>query len=201
LARSLPETGNRWPVNERDTGAFHCQFGSRRFAGEIMMSHRKLVVLLGCLALVPLAGLADDGPGRPGRGERWAALDTDGDGAVSQAEAQAGSPRMAEHFAGFDADGNGLVTRQEVQAVRERFHEEMRARGEEHFQSTDRNGDGSIDLAEAQQGMPHAAEHFSEIDADGNGLLTREELRTAMHAHRGSHRRDGDRPAGTPPGQ
>ena len=165
------------------------------------MGHRKIVVLLGCMALLPLAGLAGDRPDRPGGGERWAALDTDGDGAVSQSEAQAGAPRMAEHFADLDADGDGRITRDEMRAAHAKFREDMRARGEERYQSADKNGDGSIDLAEAQQGMPRAAEHFNEIDADGNGLLSREELQTAMHAHRGSRKPDGERPPPPPAGQ
>jgi Ca2+-binding EF-hand superfamily protein len=135
------------------------------------------------MALLPLAGMAGEERGPPpGAAERWAALDTDGDGAVSQAEAQAGAPRMAENFGRLDADGDGRVTREEMHAVRSKTREEHRARAEEHYRSADTNGDGSIDLAEAQNGMPRAAEHFGKIDADGNGLLTREEMRGAMRA-------------------
>ncbi len=152
------------------------------------MINQRLVVLLGCMALIPLAVQAGD---RPDRGERWAALDTDGDSAVSQAEAQAGAPRMAEHFAKLDTDGDGRVTAQEMQAARARQHEAMQARGEERYRSADSNGDGSIDLAEAQTRMPRAADRFVDIDADGNGLLTREELRSAMRAHHGEHQYGG----------
>jgi hypothetical protein len=157
------------------------------------MRHRRLVVLLGCMALAPLAVLAGDSPERGGRGEHWAAMDTDGDGTISKAEADAGAPRMAEHFAGIDADSDGHVTKDEMHAARARFHEGMQARGEERFRSADTNGDGSIDLAEAQQGMPRAAEHFGELDADSNGLLTHEELRAGMHKHRGERRSDASR--------
>jgi hypothetical protein len=155
------------------------------------MRHRRLVVLLGCMALAPLAVLAGDSPERGGRGEHWAAMDTDGDGTISKAEADAGAPRMAEHFAGIDADSDGHVTKDEMHAARARFHEGMQARGEERFRSADTNGDGSIDRAEAQQGMPRAAEHFGELDADSNGLLTHEELRAGMHKHHGERAREG----------
>jgi hypothetical protein len=155
------------------------------------MRHRRLVVLLGCMALAPLAVLAGDSPERGGRGEHWAAMDTDGDGTISKAEADAGAPRMAERFAEIDADSDGHVTKDEMHAARARFHEGMQARGEERFRSADTNGDGSIDLAEAQQGMPRAAEHFGELDADSNGLLTHEELRAGMHKHRGERAREG----------
>jgi hypothetical protein len=155
------------------------------------MRHCRLVVLLGCMALAPLAVLAGDSPERGGRGEHWAAMDTDGDGTISKAEADAGAPRMAERFAEIDADSDGHVTKDEMHAARARFHEGMQARGEERFRSADTNGDGSIDLAEAQQGMPRAAEHFGELDADSNGLLTHEELRAGMHKHRGERAREG----------
>lgn len=155
------------------------------------MKHRELVVLLGCMALAPLAVLAGDSPERPGRGEHWAAMDTDGDGTISKAEADSGAPRMAERFAEIDANSDGHVTKDEMHAARARFHEGMQAHGQERFRSADTNGDGSIDLAEAQQGMPRAAERFSELDADSNGFLTHEELGAGMHKHHGERAREG----------
>jgi hypothetical protein len=155
------------------------------------MRNRKLVVLLGCMALAPLSAMAaDTSPAtppaaQPGPGGHFAAMDTNGDGAISKAEAEAGSPRLAKRFAEIDANGDGLITREEMQAARARHHQEMQARGEERFKSTDTNGDGKIDLAEAQKGMPRAAEHFKEIDTNGDGSLTHEELRAYMQAHRG----------------
>lgn len=157
------------------------------------MTRAKLIVLLSCMALTPLAAQAEDAPDdRQGRGdERRAALDTDGDGAISQAEAQAGAPRLAERFGELDADGDGRLTKEEMQAARSRNRGEMKAEADERYRSADANGDGSIDLNEAQIHMPRAAEHFGEIDADTNGLLTREEMRSAMQAHRGQRQSDG----------
>jgi hypothetical protein len=152
------------------------------------MKHRKLVVLLGCMTLAPLVAVAGEGPDGQARGAHWAELDTDGNGTISLAEAQAGAPRLAERFDGLDADGDGQLTREEMQAGRGKFHQDRRARGEERFSSADANGDGSIDLAEARAGMPRAAEHFAEIDRDGNGLLTHDELRSAMQAQHAEHR-------------
>lgn len=162
------------------------------------MSHRPLIALLGCMALAPLAAMAEEtasapvGP-PPGAAERWAAHDTDGDGAISLAEAQANAPRLAENFAKFDTDGDGKITRAEMHTIRSASREERQARAEERYRSADTNGDGAIDLAEAQAGMPRAAQNFGDIDADGNGQLTREEMRTYMHAHRGEgmHRGQG----------
>jgi Ca2+-binding EF-hand superfamily protein len=50
--------------------------------------------------------------------ERWKAADTDGDGAISRAEAEASMPRMAEGFKSFDADGDGKVSRDEMHNFR-----------------------------------------------------------------------------------
>ena len=78
------------------------------------MSTRTTLLLLGCLAMAPLAMAADEDhgppPGTPEQGlgpppgalERWAAHDTDGDGAISLAEAQAGAPGLAQNFTKFD---------------------------------------------------------------------------------------------------
>lgn len=154
------------------------------------MSHRHLIALLGCMALAPLAAGADEpvppppGP-PPGAAERWAAHDTDGDGAISLAEAQANAPRLAQDFAKFDTDGDGRITRAEMHNIRSATREERQAQAEERYKAADTNGDGTIDLDEAKAGMPRAAQNFGAIDADGNGQLTREEMRTYMHAHRG----------------
>lgn len=156
------------------------------------MSVRKTIVLLGWLVLAPLAGAVDEGRGPPpGAAERWAAHDTDGDGAISLAEAQAGAPRLAANFARFDTDQDGRVTREEMHAVRAATREERRAEAEERYRSADTNGDGTISAEEAQAGMPRAAKHFGAIDADGDGQLTREEMRTAMRSHRAERRHEG----------
>jgi len=158
------------------------------------MEYPRIAVLLGCLALVPATALAADEPARAAPGERWAALDTDGDGAVSLAEAEAGAPGFARNFGRFDADSDGRVTREEMHNAREAGRAQAQARAEERWQAADTNGDGSIDLAEAQTGMPRAAQNFGRIDADNNGLLSRDEMRGAMrerHAQRQGQRGPG----------
>lgn len=149
------------------------------------MRNRKLIAVLGCMALVPLAAGAQDVQGPPpGANERWAAHDTDGDGAISLAEAEAGAPGIARNFARFDADGDGLVTRAEMHTVRSAEREQRQAQAEERYRKADTNGDGVIDPGEAQAGMPKVAERFGQIDSDASGTLTREELRSAMRVHR-----------------
>lgn len=55
------------------------------------------------------------------RGQRAAAffkkVDTDGDGRISRAEAQAGAPRLAEHFDDIDANKDGFITMDEMKAA------------------------------------------------------------------------------------
>ncbi|MBS7456476.1 EF-hand domain-containing protein [Coralloluteibacterium stylophorae] len=58
--------------------------------------------------------------------ERMAAADTDGDGAYSRAEVEAGFPRMAEHFDQADTDGDGLLTREELRALAQAAGRRMR---------------------------------------------------------------------------
>ena len=50
--------------------------------------------------------------------ERWKAADTDGDGALSRAEAEASMPHMAQRFETFDADRDGKVSRAEMHNFR-----------------------------------------------------------------------------------
>jgi EF hand domain-containing protein len=46
-------------------------------------------------------------------------LDTDGDGRISKAEAQA-APRLAEHFDDIDANKDGFITTDEMKAAHQR---------------------------------------------------------------------------------
>ena len=50
--------------------------------------------------------------------ERWKAADTDGDGAVSRAEAEVSMPEIAKRFEKFDANGDGKIGRDEMHNFR-----------------------------------------------------------------------------------
>ena len=52
--------------------------------------------------------------------ERFAAADTNHDGQLTLAEAQAGMPRVAANFSKIDADGSGTVTLAEIEAMANR---------------------------------------------------------------------------------
>jgi len=51
------------------------------------------------------------------RAEHWKRLDTDGDGKISKAEAQANAPRLFEHFAEIDTNGDGFLSPGELKAA------------------------------------------------------------------------------------
>lgn len=52
--------------------------------------------------------------------ERFAAADTNHDGQLTLAEAEAGMPRVAANFNKIDADQSGMVTLAEIQALADR---------------------------------------------------------------------------------
>jgi Ca2+-binding EF-hand superfamily protein len=52
--------------------------------------------------------------------ERFAAADTNHDGQLTLAEAEAGMPRVAANFSKIDADQSGTVTLAEIQALADR---------------------------------------------------------------------------------
>jgi Ca2+-binding EF-hand superfamily protein len=112
--------------------------------------------------------------------ERWKASDTDGDGSLSLAEAKASSSWVGDRFDKLDTNADGQLTREEMHAARKHGHEQARADRVERFKAADANGDGGIDLAEAQTGLPKLAEKFSAVDADNDGKVTPAELK-ALH--------------------
>ena len=110
--------------------------------------------------------------------------DTDGDGRVSRAEAEAaGSKRSTDWFDKLDLNKDGYVTQEETRQARETRRGEMREAFDEHFKAADANSDGQLSLDEVQTNMPKLAERFSTIDQDKNGLLSKEEIRNGGPHH------------------
>ncbi|MBY4898988.1 EF-hand domain-containing protein [Cupriavidus sp. AU9028] len=125
-------------------------------------------------------------------------VDTDRDGAVSKAEADA-------IFARIDANKDGKLDREEMRAYQKAQHEQHRAQMRERFEASykaaDKNGDGALTREEAQSGMPGLAKRFDRVDADKDGKVTRDEIGNAMRqAHAKRHGERGQRGNnGTPP--
>lgn len=118
-------------------------------------------------------------------------LDSDGDGMITRAEAEANAPRLVNHFDAIDADKDGFLSRDELQAHAKERGEHRLHRADEAFGKADANGDGQLSQEEVDKGMPMVGRRFSSIDANGDGAVTREEFRAHMHEHRKHH--DGEK--------
>ena len=133
----------------------------------------KAALVLAAL-LVPVALSAHE-PGEEA-GHHFDNVDSNHDGAISRAEADAKSPRLAKKFDALDTDKNGSLSREELKQHAEGMREEMHDRMEEKFKSADANGDGQLSAEEAK-GMPRLANDFAAVDANHDGLVSRDELR------------------------
>ena len=139
-------------------------------------------------------------------------MDTDGDGRISKAEAQAAAARYAERFDAMDANKDGYLDRSDMQA-------RMAERRAAFFASADANKDGRLSRDEfaahrnaqsatrqqamqqrakaAGRAMPTEAERaqrmaaaFDRIDANKDGSISQVEL-DAFKPMRGQGKREG----------
>lgn len=155
--------------------------------------------------------VADDEAGpadgeKRGRGGKFAKLDADKDGTISQAEAQA-HPKFAERFAELDADKDGKLTREEMHAMKGKFgkhgkHGDKRGdwgnktpaeRAAHKLEKYDSNGDKVLTRDEVEGSK--FADKFVEVDTDKDGKLTLEEITAAKAKHqdrRGGPGHDGE---------
>ncbi len=148
------------------------------------------------LAAVGTALVGADGARAQGRAPFG---DTDGDGLVTRAEAEAALDRR---FAELDTNGDGAISRDEVEAQREmrrmERRERLEARATERFDEADADGDGALSLAELQARRPELTqERFEAMDSNADGLITADEMpgrdRMRWRGRRdGGFRRGGD---------
>lgn len=124
--------------------------------------------------------------------ERFAAVDTDEDGAVSVDEFIAAGPEREGFMRGFSGRrGAGMDRRAgkgERRAMRERraaMRDRMEATEEGVFEQADGDGDGALSKDE-YDGLPQARRQvamqrmFERLDADGDGALAPQELGGAV---------------------
>ncbi len=145
------------------------------------MIHRHIVQFISAvlmLSLIPLSASAHPqqkgqgadpgntsyGAPRQGAEQRFAAMDTSGDGLISPAEFEAADH---PHFARLDTNDDGVLTLDEMKQTVDR---KVGKRGMRHFEAMDDDNDGSITREE----MLHNA--FARMDRDQDGSLTAEEL-------------------------
>jgi Ca2+-binding EF-hand superfamily protein len=139
------------------------------------------------LALLILGGhaMAGDSP-RSDAPHDMLRADTDGDGRVSRAEAEAASSKKStEWFDKLDTNKDGYVTQDEISQAKATRRADMKARFDERFQEADMNKDGQLSLDEVQAKMPRLADRFTTLDKDKNGLLSKEELASGGPGHHG----------------
>lgn len=130
--------------------------------------------LLALALSAPLVALAERG--RPD----FESLDSDGDGAVTLAEFEAGAPTpptLAEIFDRLDADGDGLLSESEMQRGHGGRH------GPRGPRFMDEDQDGLISQEEFLSNAPDRARDpsalFERIDANADGYLDSDELASA----------------------
>lgn len=147
-----------------------------------MKSTVTAIALLG--SVFATAALAERGPGgegsHGGRGEMlleiFDGVDTDGDGKLTEAELEAHRTAM---FTAADTNADGMLSAEELSARQlTHFNGMLAERTARMIENRDNNGDGSLSLAEMDEGP--GQRHFARIDTDNDGAISKAEAEAAM---------------------
>jgi Ca2+-binding EF-hand superfamily protein len=155
---------------------------------------RFLTLLLSLLLPALLSAVAHGAQAGARVAKQLRAIDADGNGMISRAEAQA-SPALFAEFEAIDANRDGQITPDELRAwnkgrgVRENSGRRSSDRGlDEAFAKADGNRDGALSREECYKALPRVARRFDAIDANRDGAITLDELRAYTQAKRQARR-------------
>ena len=138
--------------------------------------------LIGSFGMVTAPAVAQDGDNGGGkRGDIFDRMDKDGDGKISQSEAEANA---MSRFKDIDANGDDVVNDEDIDAridamkeenpdVPDQRFERQKQVLKAQFKRLDDNGDGKLSADEYKQS---AMSRHENLDKDGNGLVTKEEI-------------------------
>ncbi len=101
----------------------------------------------------------------------YSGFDEDGDGVISQQEAQ-DSPSLAENFERIDTNGSGGIDKKEYQAATMHV-------ADLEFGEVDVNQDGVVSEREAAAMPVSLKEAFSDVDTDGDNNVSPQEYEAA----------------------
>ena len=156
--------------------------------GEYLMKRTLLAALIAGMSVTLVApmAMADRGDGPRGHGARIDAMDTNDDGQITLEEAQGA---FAARFATLDADGNGTLSQSELVADAQARSAE---RATERFAALDTDGDGELTQAEMPGPRgDRVARMFDRLDTNDDDVLSAEELEAAKTMHGKPRGKDG----------
>lgn len=141
-----------------------------------------LAAALGTAVIAPSLVLAHgagpkDGDRAAHMEQRFAELDADGDGKVTQQEMLA---HRAERFAAADGNGDGKLSVEEMANARA---EQRKMRFGRMIAKLDKDGDGLLSAEE----MPDRPDRMMRLDTDGDGAVSLEEMKAAKGRHGPKH--------------
>lgn len=153
---------------------------------------KSTVAILALMGAVFASGaMAQEGPGGPeGRGamllKMFDSMDADADGKLTEAELEASRAAM---FTAADTNADGMLSVEELSAQHlARFTEGLAERTAKMIEHRDNDGDGSLSLAEVDEGP--GQRNFARIDSDDDGAISKVEAEAAMeHMGKRKHRK------------